>query len=118
LNWKENDKPRRVLAVAKCLHELSIETVDELRFIIDDPDFMKALKDIRGIGNRHIDYLKLLLEIPCMNTQEYTNTFLTESGVLTVPKEEISAIWEETARLFQKKTCDLLLCVCRYLDNQ
>ena len=118
LNWKENDKPRRVLAVAKCLHALSIETADELRFIIDDPDFIKAMKDIRGIGNRQIDYLKLLLEIPSETAQEYMNVILKESGVSTVPEEEISVIWDETARLLQKKTSDLLLCVWRYLDNQ
>lgn len=118
LNWKENDKPRRVLAVAKCLHELSIETVNELRFIIEDPDFIKSMKDIRGIGNRHIDYLKLMLEIPCEAAQEYLNVFLMKSGVENIPKVEIPAIWEETARLLHKKNSDLLLCVWRYLDNQ
>lgn len=117
LNWTEDDKPRRVLAVAKFLHEMGIETPGELRLLLGDPECIKGLKKIRGLGNKHIDYLLLLYKEPCPSLEEYILAFLKEAGLDYPTLEEARPILDGAAEELDLDTDSLLISLWRYMSN-
>lgn len=118
LNWEEDDKPRRVLATAKYLHGAGIETAEDFRFLLADPDYSKSLKDIRGVGNKHIDYLKLLLDLPCDSLPKNIHRFLREAGISVSSPQEIQPILEHTAHELKLDLRHFQLSIWRYISNQ
>ncbi len=118
LNWEEEDKPRRVLAVAKYLHNLGIETKDEFYLLFDEPDFPKVLKEIRGIGNKHIDSMKLLLRYPCESLHEAVRLVFQEMNIPFSTFEESRVLFQEIAHELKLDYENLLLCFWRYESNR
>jgi hypothetical protein len=118
LNWEEDDKPRRVLATAKYLHGAGIETTDEFRLVLADPEYAKSLKEIRGIGNKHIDYLKLSIDLPCESLPDSIHRFLQEAGLAFPTLDEAQPILEHTAQELKLDIRQFQLSVWRYVSNQ
>ncbi|MBN2326512.1 MAG: hypothetical protein JXR73_05100 [Candidatus Omnitrophica bacterium] len=115
-NWDENDKPRRVLAAAKYLHELGVESTDDFRLLFDEPDFAKSLKEIRGIGAKHIDDLRQLLRLPCDSREEAMRIILEEAGFNFQTLDEASSMLEEVSSILDLAHEHLLLCIWRYVN--
>ncbi|MGC9326267.1 MAG: hypothetical protein ACP5I1_01405 [Candidatus Hinthialibacter sp.] len=115
-NWEENDKPRRVLAAAKHLHELGVETADDFRLLFDEPDFAKFLKEIRGVGAKHIDDLRQLLGLPCDTREESVRIILEEAGLSFQTWKEAGRMLEEASIEIDLPLDHLLLCLWRYVN--
>lgn len=80
LNWKHPEKPARLIAVTSFFYVRSIETENCLREWLQIPNNAEHLEDIRGIGPKTVDYLKMLVGIPAVAVDRHIKTFVRHSG--------------------------------------
>jgi hypothetical protein len=81
LQWKDSDKPDRVLKVTNFLHDERIETEADLKIWLENDLNTTRLKKFRGIGNKTTDYFKILSGISTSAIDRHLIDFLKKAGI-------------------------------------
>lgn len=81
LDWKDSDKPDRVLKVANFFHDERIETEADLKIWLENDLNTTKLKKFRGIGNKTADYYKILSGISTSAIDRHLIDFLKKAGI-------------------------------------
>ena len=81
LQWKDAEKPNRVVGAAKFFQSERIETEDELAGWLQEPANIPRLKQLRGIGDKTADYFKILVGIQTVAVDMHLLAFLGAAGV-------------------------------------
>ncbi len=81
LDWLDDEKPNRVLGIARFLKSEAVETEEDLKsWLAREVNIGKLMKQ-RGIGNKTLDYIKMLAGIPSIAIDRHMNSILKEANV-------------------------------------
>lgn len=122
LNWTHQEKVDRFEALVLFLGDASVEHVDDLKGALQDSEFATALRGVRGIGPKTVDYMGCLVGMESIAVDRHVRTFAKRVGVmeddyeflkmvfcyaadlLSVPRREFDAwVWQREASLTRRQ---------------
>ncbi len=81
LDWKHHEKPARLMALVEFIKFKNIETVKELQKFLLHEDNLDGLRELRGIGPKTVDYLKMLVGIQAVAVDRHIWRFVEKAGI-------------------------------------
>lgn len=81
LQWKDEEKPKRILGVLNFFKKENIETEADLKQWLQENNNIEKLKQLRGIGNKTADYFKILVGIQTSAVDRHLDTFLRKANI-------------------------------------
>jgi len=81
LKWNHPEKPDRLLRIARFFSDEGIETETDLKTWLENEPNIAKLKELRGIGNKTVDYFKILSGIPTSAVDRHLINFLRKAGI-------------------------------------
>jgi hypothetical protein len=99
LNWREGSKPERLRQLVKVLLHHRIETEDHLRIWLEDPANLNRLRQIKGIKDKTVHYLQILIGAQTVAVDIHLFRLLTQAGLSTNNYEAAHQLILETAAL-------------------
>ena len=99
LDWSLDRKINTLVDVVQFFVAEEIETVDDLRAWLVVAENSERLKAIKGIGDKTVDYFKILAGIPTSAIDRHLYNFLAQAGVEVSSYEEAQEVIRETAAL-------------------
>lgn len=82
LNWTHQEKVGRFDALVLFLADASVEHVDDLKECLQDGGFAKALRGVRGVGPKTVDYMGCLVGMDSVAVDRHVRTFAKRVGVM------------------------------------
>jgi len=82
LNWHHPEKIERFEALVCFLSECSVENAPMLRDRLQDASFVVALRVVRGVGPKTVDYMQCLVGIDSIAVDRHVRTFAKRVGVV------------------------------------
>jgi hypothetical protein len=113
--WKDAEKPSRIMNAARFLESNHVETVEDLGQWLADPDNVRRLKELRGIGDKTIDYFRILTGVDTGAVDRHVLRFLGESGIKVSGYGEARDILNGAADLLGAKRRDFDRSILRYM---
>jgi hypothetical protein len=83
LSWKGGRKIDTLLELARLLASEGVETEDDFRTWSAEPENRKRLRRIKGIKDKTLDYIEILLGGQSVAVDRHLYRFLAEAGVPT-----------------------------------
>ena len=99
LDWSLDRKINTLVDTTQFFVAENIETVDDLRAWLLNPDDIQRLKEIHGIGPKPADYFKILTGIPTSAIDRHLYNFLAQAGVEVNGYDEAQRVIRQTAEL-------------------
>jgi thermostable 8-oxoguanine DNA glycosylase len=96
LDWS-GDKLRRLSAVVAVLIQDGIETEADLKTWLTQPDNIARLHRIKGVKDKTVDYLKILVGLQALAIDRHLFGFLARAGIVTNDYARAYAILTEAA---------------------
>lgn len=81
LQWKHDEKPRRLEFLTSFLIAQGLESCEDLRSWICTRENQKAILSVRGIGTKSVDYLCGLLGLDTVAVDRHLLAFVSEAGL-------------------------------------
>lgn len=81
LKWNGDEKPNRILRVTQLFVNEGIETESDLKEWLQNDNHIKRLKAERGIGDKTIDYFKMLSGIQTSAVDRHLIKFINRAGI-------------------------------------
>lgn len=82
LNWTHHEKVDRFEALVVFFRDASVEDVDDLKSSLLDEGFAAALRGVRGVGPKTVDYMGCLVGVDSVAVDRHVRTFARRVGVL------------------------------------
>lgn len=82
LSWNHSEKIVRFEALVSFLSGLSIENAATLNERLQDASFVAALRDVRGVGPKTVDYMQCLVGIDSIAVDRHVRTFAKRAGLV------------------------------------
>lgn len=98
INWKHPIKIDRIKKLTWFLYNNGIETERDLAKWLKIKNNCEKLKELNGIGNKTIDYLKILSGTESLAIDRHLFKFLELVGIPKYSYEETKLIYEKTAK--------------------
>jgi endonuclease III len=92
LRWKDDEKPNRVAALTRLLLNEGIETEHDFAEWLREEANTARLRELRGIGPKTEDYLKILVGIQTVAADRYVFRLLEEAGATAADYQEAKEI--------------------------
>jgi hypothetical protein len=118
LDWSDNEKPNRVLGVTQFFAQQGIEIESDLKIYLQTPAHVGTLKALRGLGDKTIDYFKILVGVPTAAIDRQLNNFLARAGAEANTYDEAQAVIHAAADLLQVNRADLDHSIWRYMSTR
>lgn len=99
LQWRHHEKPRRVRMLAEHFWLNDIEVENDLVEWLLDSGNCETLIDLKGIGPKTIDYLKILVNIPTIAVDRHIRSFVSNAGIPQTSYEDIRQIVSISAEI-------------------
>ena len=99
INWKDDEKPSRILGVVNFFTKEKIETEEQLKQWLLQPDNIARLKQLRGIGDKTANYFKIMVGIQENAPDRHLLNFLNKAGIVTNNFNEAQQIINKAADL-------------------
>jgi hypothetical protein len=97
LKWNHPEKPARAVALATFFQAEGIETEGDLSNWLAIDENLPRLLEIRGIGPKTVDYLKILTGMNTAAVDRHMYTFLKEAGIQVQGYDDAKALLNATA---------------------
>lgn len=117
LNWRHAEKPRRAQALTGFLVQNGIETEGQLKTWLLSPSHCALLLDMRGIGPKTVDYLKILVGCEEVAVDRHVRAFVVQSGVKASDYREIKILVCFAADLLGVSRHSLDQAIWSYMTN-
>ena len=118
LRWNDDEKPNRVVEFTKYLLEEGIETEKELGEWISSESNKTRLLQLRGIGPKTIDYIKILAGLQTVAVDQHLYALLREAGIEAASYEEARDILNHTADIMGTERVLLDHSIWQYMSNR
>ncbi len=99
LDWNHKEKPNRILGLARFLQEEKVENEAELRNWLRDPKNGSRLMGLRGVGDKTVDFLQMLVGIPTNAVDRHLYGLLSDAGIEAKGYQEAHEIIDRAADL-------------------
>lgn len=118
LNWKDSEKPNRILKVVDFFVKEGIETERQLKAWLEKETNIAKLDNVRGVGNKTIDYFRILSGISTSAIDRHLLNFLNEAGVHVDSYIEAKEVINRTADLIGKDKSLLDHSIWKYMSEK
>jgi hypothetical protein len=120
LKWKDVEKPKRILDLTELLIRERVENEFDLKMWIQDEKNIRKLQSTNGIGNKTIDYLKILSGIPTAAVDRHLFNFLRQAKIDIQNSEydRARSIVTETAQQIQASSSTLDHSIWSYMSKR
>ncbi|OGI21822.1 MAG: hypothetical protein A2287_03895 [Candidatus Melainabacteria bacterium RIFOXYA12_FULL_32_12] len=99
LVWKNQEKPERMINLLNLLKSENVENEEELKSWLKNSENINKLKEIKGIGDKTVDYLKILVGISTNAIDRHVFNFLNAANIKVKDYNEAHQIVSKTADL-------------------
>jgi hypothetical protein len=118
LGWKDDKKPNRILGLTEFLLGEGIEKEEELcRWIVSDANKARLL-NLKGIGPKTIDYIKILVGLQTVAVDQHLYALLEEAGITGTSYEEARNILNHAADIMGLERVLLDHSMWQYMSNR
>ncbi len=118
LNWNHPEKPTRIGHLTEFLVTRDVETEQDLaQWLIVEANSL-ALKELRGVGPKTIDYLKSLVGLPAVAVDRHVRTFVGMAGIRSSGYAEIRDLVSSAADLLHVEQRALDHAIWEYVAAQ
>lgn len=118
LDWKDSEKPGRILGVTQYFKDEGIETEPDLKNWFEKPGNDGKLLKLRGIGPKTLDYFKKLADIAGCAVDRHLREFVNKAGIAVRSDEEVKRIVDRAADLMGIDKSDFDLSIWRYMSER
>jgi endonuclease III len=101
LNWGHPEKPARLVAITNFMYVRSIETERCLREWFQSSGSAADLEEIRGVGPKTVDYLKMLAGLSAVAVDRHLASFVHRAGFRSNDYNAIRRVLEGAADRLQ-----------------
>lgn len=106
INWKNDKKPNLIITLAKFLNKQGVNTEEELKKWLKNPDNQIRLRAIKGIGPKTVDYIQILVGIKTCAVDRHVYKFIKNAGISLEKNNEEMKYTE--AQLIMKNAAEIL----------
>lgn len=117
INWNNEVKINRIIELSWFLYNHSIETEANLAIWLEDSKNKQNIKQIKGIGNKTIDYLTMLSGKPAIAIDRHLFKYLEYAGVVIKSYEEANKIYSYAANQLNMTFYELDKKIWTYMSN-
>jgi hypothetical protein len=117
IDWRDVEKPRRIVELTEFCYEQSLETETCLQIWLVDDNNAHSLLNVRGVGPKTVDYLKTLVGLPAVAVDRHLRAFVSWAGLDLGDYEEISTVVGLTADLLGVHRGSLDHAIWSYVSN-
>jgi hypothetical protein len=82
LNWTHAEKVGRFDALVCFMSRTGVEDVVDLRASLRDGGFVEAIREVRGVGPKTVDYMACLVGLDSVAVDRHVRTFAKRVGVM------------------------------------
>lgn len=118
INWNNTVKLERITELSWFLYKNKIENEDNLSLWLNADDNIIKLLQIKGIGPKTIDYLKMLSGKQAIPIDRHLFGFLNLAGVFVKTYEEAHSIYCKVAEILNIKLYELDKKVWVFMSKQ
>jgi len=118
LNWSHPEKPQRIHKLALFFHQHHIDTEDVLKYWLQESKNWKLLLEIKGIGPKTVDYLKMLVRLQSVAVDRHIRTFIKIAGLTYTRYEDIQQVVEFAADILSLDRNSFDLSIWSYISTQ
>lgn len=92
LNWNDPEKPRRVMEMTWLFSNEGIETEAMVRDWLQQPGNVSLLLDLKGVGAKTVDYLKILVGLPTLAVDRHMRFLVSAAGLSYSRYEDVQRV--------------------------
>jgi len=118
LQWQGDEKANRVVALTRLFLTQGVETEDELRKWMESESNRCRLLTIKGIKQKTVDYIGILVGLQTTAVDRHINTLLMEAGIQTSSYEEARDIINLSADLLGVKRAYFDHSIWQYMSRR
>jgi hypothetical protein len=118
LEWRHPEKPRRLMELTELCVSLRIDDKEALSTWLGDPNAEMALLQIRGIGPKTIDYLKLLAGISTIAVDRHARTLVAEAGIVCNDYQTLKNILVDVSTHFNMSPSALDYAIWQFMSTR
>ena len=119
LAWKEGARKLVTLdALTAFFVEKGVESEEDLGRWLIEKESAGLLHEIKGVGPKTIDCLRLLAGIPTVAVDVHLRRFLREAGVQATGYEAAKSVISEAAEILELDLAILDLSIWQYMSNR
>lgn len=118
LDWQDSEKPRRIFEVTIFFAQEGIETEAQLKTWLEKEENTIKLDKIRGVGNKTIDYFRLLSGISTSAVDRHLLNFLINANIIVSNYFEAKEVINRTADLIGKDRSLLDHSIWEYMSKK
>lgn len=107
ISWNNQQKLNTITELSWFLFNSQIENENELAIWMNSDENIRRLTEIKGIGPKTIDYLKMLSGKPAIPIDRHLFKFLELAGVIFKTYEEANALYCKAAEKLNIQLYDL-----------
>lgn len=117
LDWKDQEKPRRVIEATKLLTREGVETPEQLKVWLENEQNVAKLDAVKGVGNKTLDYFRFLSGIPTAAVDRHLLNFLRKASVSVSGYDEAKKVINRAADILRKNRCCLDQSIWTYMSK-
>ncbi|MGA3060793.1 MAG: hypothetical protein ABSD92_10535 [Candidatus Bathyarchaeia archaeon] len=118
LRWNNSEKPNRVIALTNFFVANKIESENDLKAWLEDESHISSLKDVRGVGNKTVDYLRILSGIKTNAIDRHLLNFISQAGIEVDDYSEANQLINEVADFMGKDKALLDHSIWKYMSEK
>ncbi len=99
LQWRHDEKPRRLCDLTAFFVNHEVYTERTLRHWLSDPANCTRLREVKGVGEKTVDYMKKLVGLESVAVDRHIRRFIRDAGLPCDDYAEIQAVVERAAML-------------------
>lgn len=116
LLWRNAEKPTRIGQFSEFLQRRGIETEGDASNWLATNENAAALREVRGIGPKTVDYFKSLVGLPAVAVDRHIRTFIAWAGIRLTTYDEIRELVSAVADSLQVGHHDLDHAIWSYVS--
>jgi hypothetical protein len=118
LNWKDPEKPRRVLEVTQLISRDGVENPEQLKTWLENEQNIARIDAVKGVGNKTIDYFRFLSGTPTVAVDRHMLNFLKGARIKVTGYDEAKQIINCAADLMEKDRSTLDQSIWAYMSKR
>jgi endonuclease III len=99
INWKNERKLQSIKELSWLIYNNGIEDENQLADWLGDYDNINQIRQIKGVGPKTVDYLKMLSGTQSISVDRHLFGFLELAGIFSRSYQEANAIYSKVSEL-------------------
>ena len=117
LSWAEGKKTKTLEALVALLAENGVESEADLREWMSESAHIETLKEIKGIGDKTVDYLRILCGLDAVAVDVHVRKLVSKAGIQPGSYDHVKSLVTKTAEAMSVPCAVLDYSIWKYMTN-